>query len=134
LPPRRNSRLFLAAALAAGYWCALCVATHVPLHSGLPGRGLDKLYHALAYAGLSLLLATVWSLWKRPSWGSYAAVLAIVAMYGVFDEWLQSHVPGRSADLLDWLADVGGGTLGLVVHLLLGALFSGTNKTADERG
>jgi VanZ family protein len=122
LPPRRNSRLVLAALLAAGYWCALAVATHIPTPL-LPGEGFDKLYHAAAYAGLSLLLATVWSLWKRPTWGAYAIVFWIVALYGVLDEWLQSHVPGRSADVFDWLADMVGGTAGLVVHLAFAALF-----------
>jgi VanZ family protein len=124
LASRTNLRLVFAAILLAGYWCALFVATHVPLPAGLPGAGLDKLYHAVAYAGLALLLSTVWSLWRRPSWKSYFLVLATIAAYGLLDEWGQMHVPGRSADVKDWIADLIGGVIGVTLHWIGAALIA----------
>jgi VanZ family protein len=39
--------------------------------------------------------------------------LAIASAYGVTDEWHQSFVAGRSADVLDWYSDSIGAALGL---------------------
>ena len=130
---RTNLRLVLAAALLAGYWCALFVATHVPLPDGLPGAGLDKLYHAAAYAGLALLLSTVWSLRRPTSWKSYVLVVLLIAAYGALDEWIQMHVPGRSAELLDWTADLLGAVAGAALHWVCAAVIgsrSGSVPTA----
>jgi VanZ family protein len=38
-----------------------------------------------------------------------------IAALGAIDEWHQLAVPGRSADVRDWLADVIGALLGIVV-------------------
>jgi len=67
----------------------------------------DKLMHALAYA----LLATIAYGWRLHRWpeltnsaGAWLA-WAIAALYGAVDEWHQSFVPGRCADLWDFAAD-----------------------------
>jgi VanZ family protein len=41
--------------------------------------------------------------------------LIIGAGYGALDEWHQSFVPGRDANLGDWMADVVGVMLGLML-------------------
>jgi VanZ family protein len=100
----------------AVYWLALFTSTHVP------GRFLgeihiwDKLAHLFSYAGLAFLLALVGLFRRRPSWAAYGTVFAIVVLYGAADELAQIPVPGRSADLADWLADAMGATLGLASH------------------
>jgi VanZ family protein len=50
------------------------------------------------------------------------AWLAVVA-FGISDEWHQSFVPGRSADVLDVLADAAGGALGVAAALKMRAGF-----------
>ncbi|MEQ8788934.1 MAG: VanZ family protein [Pirellulaceae bacterium] len=116
MPPGRSIRLAVAGVLLAGYWLALFVATHIPLRDALPGAGFDKVLHAAAYAGLAFLLATVVGLLGRLSWRGYLVILALVALYGAIDEAMQTAVPGRSADAMDWAADVIGGLIGLLAH------------------
>lgn len=77
--------------------------------------GWDKLQHVLAYVVLGLLLfrAAVISPIARTS--PYRLSLLLGALYGAFDEYHQSFVPGRDMSALDWLADV----LGLIAALIL---------------
>ena len=73
----------------------------------------DKLLHATEYAGLAALL--VLGLTHLGTMGMRrAALLAILlaAAYGATDELHQYFVPGRSCDLIDWLADLTGACAG----------------------
>jgi VanZ family protein len=128
--PRRSIRWSIAAVVLAGYWLALFVATHIPLRDVAPIAGLDKLFHALAYAGLAFLLAAVAGLFGRFSWRGYLVVLLLIAGYGALDEAVQALVPGRTADRLDWLADMVGCLLGLSVHA---ACFSLTHRRSRSQ-
>lgn len=86
----------------------------------LPFPGFDKLMHAAAYLGLALLAfrgAVLLPLTKTP--GPYAQSLCLAALYGLSDEFHQSFVPGRSADALDWLADVLGAVVALLIVVVL---------------
>ncbi|MFN4238414.1 MAG: VanZ family protein [Vogesella sp.] len=75
----------------------------------------DKLVHAVAY-GSALLLAG-WSL--RPTFWR-CLVLALLGMaVGAGQEWHQSWLPGRVASVEDWLADVAGLLVGLLLCWLL---------------
>jgi VanZ family protein len=48
------------------------------------------------------------------------ACLLMAALVGVFDEWHQSHTPGRDGNSWgDWIADVLGGGLGFCLALFL---------------
>ncbi len=79
----------------------------------VPGLGYDKLLHGIVYAvfgGVSFLAArSTWSL--RAAWLVIGCALAAV-IYGLSDEFHQSFVPGRTADLWDVVADGIGGLLG----------------------
>ena len=98
--------------LLAAYWLALFVATHIPrVPQELTLPGGDKWQHFVAYAGLAFLLAFRQSFGALLTWKRAAAVVGIVALYGVVDELSQIPV-GRHADLLDWLADVIGASGG----------------------
>jgi VanZ family protein len=73
----------------------------------------DKLLHAVEYAGLAALL--VLGLTHLGTMGlRRAALLAILlaAAYGATDELHQAFIPNRSADVLDWVADVVGAVVG----------------------
>jgi VanZ family protein len=85
-----------------------CWAGVIVVLTSVPGRDvpdvgvphIDKLVHFVLYAVLGVLLAR--------------AIVAI-ALFAAADEWHQRWVPGRSTDLLDWCADVAGGTLALLL-------------------
>lgn len=101
------------------YWTALCVGTHLPGSAfSAPLVVSDKVLHFLAYAGLGLLLAALLPLFGardgRASWGA----LAIVIVYGAFDELGQVFVPGRTVELADWLANVAGAVTGVTCYQL----------------
>ncbi len=110
-------RYRLATGLLICYWIALFVATHVPMPD--PIRHVshgDKLAHFAAYAGLAYLFAFALQ-GRKVSLLGYACVLGVVATYGVADEWIQSLIPSRTADIKDWIADVAGGIAGISAHL-----------------
>ncbi len=66
--------------------------------------GDDKVVHAALYAVLGALL--------RVALGRTGPAIALAAAYGVTDEVHQAFVPGRDADLFDWIADVVGAVVG----------------------
>ncbi|MCC7032400.1 MAG: VanZ family protein [Acidobacteria bacterium] len=82
-----------------------------------PGASLtpDWVQHGVAYAGLSLvsLRATAGGRWSGVGGGSVLLAWGIAVLYGVSDEWHQSFVPGRMADVRDVIADALGAALGL---------------------
>ena len=94
----------------AGLIVALSSQSTLPLpESVLP---IDKAAHLIEYGGLSSLL--YWAhlaegSTRRAAWWS-AVILA--SLYGVSDEVHQYFVPGRSSEVLDWVADTSGAALG----------------------
>jgi VanZ family protein len=71
----------------------------------------DKLIHATAYAVMGLL---VWRVlvhhYQTRLWLSLFSLL-FCSLYGVSDEYHQSFIAGRDADVWDWLADTIGAGL-----------------------
>lgn len=67
----------------------------------------DKLYHAGNFGVLAGLLYLA-------TGRAWLAVL-LASAYGVSDELHQAYVPGRSADVLDWLADTTGATFAVLL-------------------
>ena len=93
--------------VVAGYMAAIFFMSSGP---GVPissAHNLDKLLHAGAYGVLSGLLA--WAMTRGLLRSATAPVLVaawlISTAYGASDEWHQSFVPGRVADVADLLAD-----------------------------
>jgi VanZ family protein len=101
-------------ALLVGYCSFIFYLSHQP---SLPVPALfqhqDKFFHAGAY-GLMALLAISFFKYQLNRF-SVALTVAFIfcALYGVTDEWHQSFVEGRQADVLDWLADCFGALLAL---------------------
>jgi VanZ family protein len=81
----------------------------------------DKVLHAIEYAGLGGLLCRALALGGRGFSGraAVAAAVGLGALYGASDELHQLFVPPRSADPVDWLADVTGAALGAFGYHLL---------------
>lgn len=104
------------------YWILLFTLTTLPTES-MPAVGVnDKLEHTLAYFGLSFLLyLTLLFQKKSVMLKKYAMLftLLIVISYGALDEVHQLLIPGRSCELLDFLADMLGGVLGIILLRIL---------------
>ena len=98
-------------------WSPLVVWAGVLLFLGTrsPGdlpsgpAGFDKLAHLGFYSVLGALVA-------RTGGHRTACVLAGLVL-GATDEWLQSSIPGRTAEWLDLAADVVGAGLGGWIYL-----------------
>jgi len=83
----------------------------------LPGPILswDKSLHLIAYLGLGFVLFRAVSLTPLLGPGLYPQSLLVGALYGASDELHQRFVPGRTMDFFDWLADVMGLALALLI-------------------
>lgn len=94
------------------------IAIDVP-HLTFPFR--DKLVHTLEYGVLGFLVARAAAItWPTRSLVRIAAFAILIATtFGVSDEVHQSFVPGRSAELLDAVADFVGATLGSCAYVLV---------------
>ena len=94
-------------------WGAMILAaTSIPgaaLPEGPRIPGLDKVVHGALYGVLGFLVARAVVKEGRGGWLLAGLAVATVA---AADEWHQQWIPGRSADALDWVADVAGATLG----------------------
>ena len=110
----RSAAAFLPAALYAAILFLLSSQASPLgyLPSGLLAQ--DKLLHAAAYAGLAGLLVPGLRRAGLSRPGAVLAAIAIARRYGVSDEFHQSFVPGRDADVLDWIADTVGAAVGAV--------------------
>jgi VanZ family protein len=73
--------------------------------------GADKLVHVGMYGVLGALLAR--AVGVPPSPRTLGRLLLGVLLFAAVDEWHQRFIPGRSADVLDLVADLAGATLGV---------------------
>src|SRR5256885_1330311 len=105
-------RTLLVLALLLVYWGIIFRGTHTPGPGALQVGTWDKVVHFSAYLGLALLLCLAGTSFFRSPRRLYFGVIALAALYGMVDELTQLLVPGRTAELLDWLADVAGAALG----------------------
>lgn len=90
-----------------GYWVALFTLTHIPVVPKLVVYPGDKVAHLMAYA-LLMLMAVLSNSWPDMSRSQQAwRWSGILALYAGADELTQPIV-GRSAERMDFLADVAG--------------------------
>ena len=78
----------------------------------------DKAKHFLAYFILASLLGLNFHFqnkWKSLSVYYLLYTFIICSFYGVFDELHQILIPNRSAEFLDWLADLLGSSTGVIL-------------------
>lgn len=103
------------------YAAAIFYVSSMSQPPGVPGPISDKWLHAVAYAGLAWLLARALSLGRpeRVTWQMTAGAVLLASAYGATDEWHQAFVPGRLADVRDFMADAVGAGLGAVAHHLV---------------
>lgn len=76
----------------------------------------DKFAHFAVYGLLATLVCRLARTWR----GALGALL-IASAYGVSDEFHQSFVPGRSTEVMDWVADTTGAAIAIALYFGWGA-------------
>lgn len=106
-------------------------ASSIPNLQRLPADISDKTGHSVGYALLGALLtrgfadARLKGVTGRTGWWALAAS----ALYGASDEFHQRFVPGRTAAIDDWVADVAGaGVAALLIVVLARVLGARTRE------
>jgi VanZ family protein len=83
----------------------------------------DKIAHFGFYGVMGFLCA----IWRRecgsPAMRAALAGAVFVAFVGSVDEIHQYWIPGRSMDIIDWIADAAGGGIGALFSAFLPNLF-----------
>lgn len=105
--------LFLAMALG---WAVVIYTLSSQTGLNVPPlfSGQDKLLHALIFGILGFLVAgALLPAAHRTRRRHIVMAVVLVAVYGVLDEIHQHFVPGRTPEVLDVLADIGGGLMGV---------------------
>lgn len=80
----------------------------------LGGFRIDWVAHFCLYFGLGFLVARAGVM---AQWSALRLALTwiAIAVFGVVDEFHEQFIPGRGAELMDWIMDATGSWLGLVI-------------------
>lgn len=108
------------------FWCILFLGTHWPagLHI-VPSVG-DKAKHFSGFFLLALMLCYVTGTGDsgfKSNWGfakilRFAKIMGVMVAYACFDEYTQRFSPGRTPDVMDFVADVAGALSAICLYLL----------------
>ena len=79
----------------------------------------DKVLHTGAYFIMGILAWRVFNDYFNNQRTVVIASICFCSLYGISDEWHQSMVPGRDADIWDWIADTLGATIAVTSILLI---------------
>lgn len=93
-----------------------CSGTSQPLTpKPLQFNHADKLIHFLVFG---LVATAFYRIPQIRSMGALGMLIAIIltSAYGAIDELHQASTPGRSMDILDWLADTAGAITAMLVY------------------
>ena len=119
---KSSFRRSLIASLPLLFWCVLALVTYLmlielpPKHGGWPYW--DKVQHLLVFM---LLTTLAFLAYRKVRWLS----VVLLILYGAIVEWLQVALTlTRMASFGDWLADVAGVLLVLLLHMFMAKLFS----------
>ena len=112
------------------HWISIFILTSLPSKS-LPVVSFDdKVKHFIAYLVLSVLLTL--SLWALPRFNrlktgfiKYSFIIAI--FYSTFDEIHQIFIPGRYAEIWDWIANL----FGIILGIFLIKVIADKNESLD---
>jgi VanZ family protein len=83
------------------------IASSIPNLTDLPGHMSDKVGHGIGYGllGLALLRALAGARFSGVTLRAVLLTVVCATAYGVSDEFHQTFVPGRTADVHDVAAD-----------------------------
>jgi VanZ family protein len=113
MPLSDSTRRWLALAAIVVYWLLLFVLTHLPGEDRPQAEQweiphLDKLVHAMAFAGLAALASVAVASFRTVTWPVFVGIAATLALYAAMDELTQGLVRFRVPDYRDWVADIVG--------------------------
>lgn len=116
------------------YWVLLLVLTSLPAEN-LPDVSLgDKVEHLLAFCVLAVLLKLTLLLQNKSvkvKKRSSLFTIVIVGIYAALDEIHQIFIPSRTGDIVDWIADISGA---LIAVLLLGLILKYFSSESEFSG
>ncbi len=95
------------------YWVAMFLGTHLSNPPPIAQSLGDKSKHFGGYLGLAVLLH--FALIDLPLKRRLLVTCIVVAIYGALDELTQALVPGRFADVKDYVADLCGMVVGVTL-------------------
>ncbi len=106
-----RERLYLV--LLVGWVALTFTLTSIPNPEFGPSfPGVDKVAH-FGFYGVAGFLCALWRLeLGKERLASVICAVAFIALLGAVDEFHQQWIPGRSMELLDWMADLAGGAAG----------------------
>mgnify|MGYP006304394383 CR=1 FL=1 len=115
----KPSGVALWGAAFVGWMALIALSSHLPgdVVGELPFANADKAAHIVFYFVLGVLgagaIGRLRPYWPRPLLGSTALVVG--ALFGAADEYHQSFVPGRQPSMEDWLTDLLGLALAVII-------------------
>jgi hypothetical protein len=101
------------------YWLSSIPGTRLPDSPALYGLfywmppALQNTLHVPAFAALAWAWRWALPAWVRSTMAVTLFAISISVIYGIFDEWHQSFVPGRYASVVDVIFDIAGVGLGI---------------------
>jgi VanZ family protein len=103
------------------YALGIFVESSISQIPAFPSGFTDKDGHGLLYAGLAILVLRATSAARWNGVTLRAAIFAVLfaSFYGITDEFHQWFVPGRTADVYDWVADTIGASVGVALVFIV---------------
>jgi VanZ family protein len=98
------------------YMAGIFYASSLP-NPPMPANVADVRLHEAAYCGLTLLLVRAFARgsWQRVTLATLVLAWSTAVAYGVTDEWHQSFVANRHADVRDLVADAVGAFAAVII-------------------
>jgi len=132
----RSNKVYLVYLPLAIYWIILFIATSIPSEYA-PSIGIgDKFSHFFAYLGLCVLMYFTFAFQKKylilKKYPGFMSII-IASLYGIFDELHQMLIPGRSGELLDWIADFVGVIIGILIVKIIFMKYSSKIDIAEGK-
>lgn len=97
----------------------ILAATSVPMPAIDAPAGADKGVHWILYFVLGALSARAVLANREARVGELALVFGAILLFAALDELHQHWIPGRSAEIRDWVADAVGSVCGMTAVVLL---------------
>ncbi len=120
--------------IAAVIYAILVVTVSSWGGASLPNVGegdLDKILHLIQYAVLGFLAARGWGPQRQSDTAAWLTWLpgAVLLVFAAADEYHQKWIPGRYAEVGDWVSDV----LGIAIGYFAGIVLNRRRAARDMR-